>query len=117
LNSSSTNLENTAAPAQPSSNLPSHAGSEHGGSQHEDLPPVWLQRIFTFVYVLFCMTLGMALVTLPWTSTWFEDGMIARWPAAQQFLQTGFVRGCISGLGFIDIWLGVLEAINYHDRR
>jgi hypothetical protein len=43
--------------------------------------------------------------------------VITRWPAAQQFLQTGFVRGCISGLGFIDIWLGVLEAINYHDRR
>jgi hypothetical protein len=86
-------------------------------AQAEDLPPVWLQRTFTFVYVLFCMTLGMALVTLPWTSTWFEEGVIARWPAAQEFLQTGFVRGCISGLGFIDIWLGVLEAINYHDRR
>ena len=102
MNSTSTNLENTAPvpPAHP-----------------EELPPVWLQRTFTFVYVLFCMTLGMALVTLPWTSTWFEDGVITRWPAAQQFLQTGFVRGCISGLGFIDIWLGILEAINYHDRR
>ena len=104
MNSTPTNLENTAAPVPPS-------------AHPEELPPVWLQRTFTFVYVLFCMTLGMALVTLPWTSNWFEEGVIARWPAAQDFLQTGFVRGCISGLGFIDIWLGVLEAINYHDRR
>ncbi len=109
MNSTSTNLENTA-PVPPSAPPPANA-------HEEDLPPVWLQRTFTFVYVLFCMTLGMALVTLPWTSTWFEEGVIARWPAAQEILQTGFVRGCISGLGFIDIWLGVLEAINYHDRR
>jgi hypothetical protein len=112
LNSTSTNLENTAAPVPPSTRPPAQPPAHA-----EELPPVWLQRTFIFVYVLFCMTLGMALVTLPWTSTWFEEGVIARWPAAQEFLQTGFVRGCISGLGFVDIWLGVLEAINYHDRR
>jgi hypothetical protein len=26
------------------------------------------------------------------------------------------VRGAISGIGLVDIWLGVLEAIHYHDR-
>ncbi|HSM86459.1 MAG TPA: hypothetical protein VLT16_09925 [Candidatus Limnocylindrales bacterium] len=83
----------------------------------ENVPPVWFQRAFTVVYVLFCMTIGMVLVTLPWTSNWFENGMIARWPAVQQFLQHGFVRGAISGLGLVDIFLGVLEAVNYQERR
>jgi hypothetical protein len=79
--------------------------------------PVWLQRLFTGVYVLFCMTLGMALVILPWTEGWFAGGFLARWPAVQHSLHMGFVRGAVSGLGFIDIWLGVLEAVHYRDRQ
>jgi hypothetical protein len=80
-------------------------------------PPLWLQRLFTFVYVLFCMTLGMTLVRLPWTEGWFEDGLVAGWPTVQHFLHQGFVRGAVSGLGLIDIWIGVLEVIHYRARR
>ena len=63
------------------------------------------------------MTLGMALVTLPWIGNWFDEGLVAQWPVLQHLLQLGFVRGAISGLGFIDIWVGVLEAVNYRDHR
>jgi len=79
--------------------------------------PVWLQRLAVAIYVLFCMTLGMALVTLPWIGNWFEDGLVAHWPALQHLLQEGFVRGAVSGLGLIDIWLGIIEAVRYQDRR
>jgi hypothetical protein len=102
LNLTSTNLENPAGPPP---------------LREEPLPPLWLQRSFVVIYVLFCMIVGMALVALPWTSNWFETGWISRWPAVQDILQHGFVRGAISGLGLIDLWLGVLEAVNYHDRR
>ena len=69
------------------------------------------------VYVLFCMTLGLTLIALPWAPNWFDRGLIARWPWLQQIMQNGFLRGAISGLGVVDIWLGVLEAVHYHDRR
>ena len=85
--------------------------------QEERLPPVWLQRLFAVVYVLFCMLVGMILITMPWKGGWFDSGLIARWPGVQAALQHGFVRGAISGLGLIDIWMGVMEAVNYHDRR
>jgi hypothetical protein len=78
---------------------------------------VWLQRILVSIYVLFCMTLGMALVTLPWLGNWFDEGLVAQWPFLQHLLQVGFVRGAISGLGLVDIWVGVLEAVNYRDQR
>jgi hypothetical protein len=35
----------------------------------------------------------------------------------QNFLRHGFVRGAVSGLGLVDVWLGILETINYRDRR
>jgi hypothetical protein len=31
-------------------------------------------------------------------------------------MQLGFVRGAVSGLGLLDIWLGVIEAVRYRDR-
>jgi hypothetical protein len=102
LNFTSTNLESPAGPPQ---------------EQEEHLPPVWLQRAFVVVYVLFCMTLGLTLIALPWAPNWFDRGLIMRFPLLQQILQNGFMRGAISGLGIVDIWLGVLEAVHYHDRR
>ena len=79
--------------------------------------PIWLQRAFLVVYVLFCVVLGLLLVELPWTNLWFEDGSMMRWPAFRHLLQHGFVRGAVSGLGFIDIWMGIMEAVHYRDRR
>jgi hypothetical protein len=78
--------------------------------------PVWLQRVFVGTYVLFCMVLGLWLVVLPWSTNWFPAGFVARWPALQEVLRSGFVRGAVTGLGLVDIWCGVLEVIHYHDR-
>jgi hypothetical protein len=77
--------------------------------------PVWLQRVFAGTYVLFCIVLGIWLVALPWVGKWFEDGLVSRWPELQRVLQHGFVRGAVTGLGLIDIWLGVWEAVHYRD--
>ena len=86
-------------------------------SQDAADPPVWLQRLFAITYVVFCVTLGVWLVVLPWSALWFDDGWVSRWPVLESWLQHGFVRGAVSGIGLVDIWLGVLEAIHYHDRR
>lgn len=80
-------------------------------------PPVWLQRFFVVVYVLFCIELGLALMLIPWSRFWFQDDLLMQWPNLQHFLQQGFVRGAVSGLGLLDIWLGILEAAQYRDRK
>jgi hypothetical protein len=80
--------------------------------------PVWLQRVFVVVYVLFCIELGLVLMILPWmTGYWFSSGWLAQWPELRRVLQSGFVRGAVSGLGLLDIWLGVMEAVRYRDRQ
>ena len=79
--------------------------------------PVWLQRTFVVVYVLFCIELGLTLIVLPWTRFWFYEGTLDNWPAIRGLLHHGFIRGAISGLGLLDIWLGVMEAVVYRDRR
>lgn len=79
--------------------------------------PIWLQRTLLVIYVLFCIELGLMLVIVPWTRLWAGNSLLLRWPAVQTWLMNGFVRGSVSGLGFVDIWLGVLEAARYRDRH
>ena len=79
--------------------------------------PVWMQRLFMVVYVLFCIELGLVLVVLPWLPLWSDNAFLAHLPSARRILEHGFLRGAISGLGIIDIWLGISEAIHYRDRR
>lgn len=79
--------------------------------------PVWLHRLFMIVYVLFCVELGIVVVALPWSPWWFQNNLLDHWPSIRHFWQLGFVRGAVSGLGLLDFWLGVSEAIHYRDRR
>jgi hypothetical protein len=79
--------------------------------------PVWLQRLFLIVYVVFCIELGIVLIALPWSVLWTNNNLLVHWPAVRHFLQLGFVRGAISGIGFLDLWLGIYEAVHYKDRK
>jgi len=105
LKITSTNLEDPT-PAQPTEPAPENTAEM----------PVWLQRVFVVVYVLFCIELGLVLIVLPWTRFWFSDGWTSQWAGFQHLVQLGFIRGAVSGLGLLDIWLGVVEAVRYRDR-
>ncbi len=80
--------------------------------------PVWLQRLSLFILVLFCVYLGVLVTVLPWWSRlWDHNLWINAHPALAAFLQNGAVRGVISGLGLLDIWIGISEAVHYRDFR
>jgi hypothetical protein len=80
--------------------------------------PVWLQRISLFVLVLFCVYLGVLVLVLPWwPRIWDHNMFIQARPALAAILHNGAVRGIISGLGLIDIWIGISEAVHYRDYR
>jgi hypothetical protein len=80
-----------------------------------DTPPLWLRRISLLTFVMFCVWIGMLLVALPWTRIWTENTLLASSPALRSLSQSAAVRGAVSGLGFIDIWLGVWEALSYRE--
>jgi len=80
--------------------------------------PVWLQRLSLFVLVLFCVYLGVLVMILPWwTRIWDQNLFILSHPTLAGILHNGAVRGIISGLGLLDIWIGISEAVHYRDYR
>ncbi len=89
--------------------------SEHAAGQPA---PIWLQRMSLFVLVLFCVYVGVMVTILPWwPRMWDQNGWLNAWPRLAEILHTGAAKGLISGLGLVDIWIGVSEAIHYRDYR
>lgn len=91
---------------------------ENPGEPARKTAPVWLQRLSLFVLVLFCVYLGILVTVLPWwRQMWDRNMFILARPWLAAILHNGAVRGIISGLGLLDIWIGVSEAIHYRDYR
>ncbi len=76
---------------------------------------IWLHRLWLVVFVIFCIELGLLLTVLPWTRVWTDNSLLAVHPAWRAFLHNNFVRGLVTGLGLIDIWIGIWEAVHYRD--
>jgi hypothetical protein len=105
--------------AQPSP-LPSEpaAAQAEGGLAVSSVAPIWLQRLSLFVLVLFCVYLGVLVMILPWWErVWDQNAFILARPSLAAMLHTGAARGLISGLGLLDIWIGISEAVHYRDHR
>ena len=91
---------------------------EQNGENSRRMAPVWLQRLSLFVLVLFCVYLGVLVAIIPWwTRVWDHNLLIVSHPWLSSILHNGAVRGIISGLGLLDIWIGISEAVNYRDYR
>lgn len=79
--------------------------------------PVWMQRVSIVILVVFCLYIGVLVFVLPWTRFWNENPYMLSFSPFGQMLASGFTRGLISGIGLLDIWIGVSEIMNYHEHR
>lgn len=80
--------------------------------------PIWLARTMMIVFVAFCIEVGLILVAVPWIPhLWHENSLLAAYPAARAFLAHDFVRGAVTGVGLLDLWYGVYEAVHYRDPK
>jgi hypothetical protein len=77
--------------------------------------PVWAQRLLLVIEVVVAVWAGMLLTVLPWTPYWASNPLLYRLPLLKVILLNNFVRGVLSGIGLIDIWIGVWDAVSYRD--
>lgn len=78
---------------------------------------LWLHRITVLLFVFVCAAAGVLLIILPWSPEWTDNRLLLGNPALQTLVGNGFVRGLISGLGVLDIWIGFWEAVHYREHR
>lgn len=106
---------NLSSPVAPPPRMVPMPGTVHDASGGA---PVWLQRMSLFVLVLFCVYLGVLVMVLPWwPRMWDQNMFVEARPQLAAVLHNGAVRGLISGLGVLDIWIGISEAVHYRESR
>ena len=82
-------------------------------------------RLSVIFYIILCLEVGIVLTLLPWaSSSWLG---LSDWSnnyflllvahktgyGVQRFVASGWVRGAVSGLGLLNIGMGVWEIINF----
>jgi hypothetical protein len=78
-------------------------------------------KVTVIVYILICFEVGVLLAILPWTSYWddnfflyFLSGKLNA-PGLASFLQSGYARGAVTGLGILNILAGVRDIIKFRE--
>src|SRR5262245_40639785 len=72
-------------------------------------------------FILICFEIGILLVILPWvpSPSWSENYLLVlaadkiHWPWLALAMKSGYARGAVTGLGLLNILLGVWEIINF----
>ena len=68
-----------------------------------------MNRLLALAFILFCFEIGLFLVFVPWSMLWEHNVLLGYSFTLQRFLLNNFVRGAVSGLGVIDLVLGLSE--------
>jgi hypothetical protein len=67
--------------------------------------PRWLLVMEITLFVILRLYVGALVVLLPWRSIWTTNAWINNWPIVANFIAQGWVRGIVSGLGLLNIWI------------
>jgi hypothetical protein len=80
--------------------------------------PLWLRRVELYLYVIIRIYIGIIVLVLPWYAPlWADNQLINRYPQLATFLMYGAVRGMVSGLGLLNLWIAVTEALHFRGRH
>jgi hypothetical protein len=77
---------------------------------------IWRHRLLAALVVIFFIEIGMFLVVVPWTFVWTDNKLLLMHPEWRNLITHGFTRGVITGLGLINVWIGIWEAVHFNDK-
>jgi hypothetical protein len=82
----------------------------------------WFQRLSAILFIIFCFELGLFLLIYPWTEPWTENYFSVAVPDAMQtgwreLWNNSYIRGAVSGLGLVNIWIAVAEVLQMFSKR
>src|SRR6185437_5040053 len=82
----------------------------------------WVHRLSSVLFIVFCFELGLFLLVYPWTDAWSQNYF--SWLAAKhfqsawhEFWNNPYLRGAVSGVGLVNVWIAVTEVFRMFSRR
>lgn len=99
----------------PSPNLFSPENSQGSAPPHKPAPS-WLIRVEYFLRVMVRLYVGIILVVLPWTHYWTGNHLLLYYAPVAKIAFSGILRGLVSGLGILNAWIALADAIHHQER-
>jgi len=79
---------------------------------HSQRIPNWLHQAERFIRVIVRMYLGLLVCLAPWfPAAWDANPLFASSPTLLAFVSQGWVRGVVSGLGLLNLYIALRDAI------
>ena len=74
--------------------------------------PRWLERAELFVRVMLRIWIGVFVCIFPWLPmVWDQNPLFAQHPTLASIATNGAVRGLVSGLGLLNLWVAFRDAM------
>jgi len=101
-----------APPSEAADDGPAPAPASEGHAPQRI--PHWLVRAELFLRVMLRIYIGLAVCYAPWSPMfWDQNPLFVQFPTLSIYAAHGAVRGIVSGLGLLNIWIALQDAIRY----
>ena len=71
----------------------------------------WYHVVGSLIFIVFCMELGIFLAVFPWSDFWDRSFFLTLAPQWRQYWDNAFLRGGISGLGVVNVYIALAEIV------
>lgn len=75
-----------------------------------------MNRLTRVLLILLCFELGVLLAVVPWSNFWERNFFLDRYPALIPILLNPYLRGAITGLGLLDVWIAAAAIFSWPRR-
>ncbi|HTB15199.1 MAG TPA: hypothetical protein VK752_26690 [Bryobacteraceae bacterium] len=86
-----------------------------------ETPPVprnrWQGRLLTFCFAVFAFEVGLFLVVIPWLDSWTLNYFQGINPNIESIWDEPSFKGLVTGLGFVNIYIALLQVIRLFRRQ
>jgi len=71
----------------------------------------WYHKMSAVIFITFCVEIGIFLLIFPWTEYWDANYFSALLPDWHRYWDNMYVRGAVSGLGVVNLYISFLEIL------
>lgn len=72
-------------------------------------PRNWRRKLLAVLFATMCLEIGCYLAVFPWTSSTID--FAAFHPHWRHYLDNLYIRGAVSGLGLVNLYIAVIEIL------
>jgi hypothetical protein len=106
-----------ASPAPEPGTVPGASSSSPQETHPPQRIPRWLVRAELFLRVMLRIYIGLAVCYAPWSPMfWDQNPLFVQFPTLSIYAANGAARGLISGLGLLNLWIALQDAIHFRNR-